>query len=246
LVPGDKTSSEGFMRLVTTCNEKQFHEYAHRLFDGFEHFPQGTELWWYTEGFSLPKKDGIVQISTDKLQELQMFKTRWDGYVPPNYLYDVVRFSHKVFATVDALHDYQGIGVWIDADCVPLKTIPSGFIEGHLQGKYMAMLKRRGMYTETGFWIADCAHPVHADFMHMWAEWYRSGAFKDLANWTDCETLDATVRRFEKDGLIQTVSLSGEFDKDMHPMTKIELGKYIDHCKGARKAAGFSPERCER
>jgi hypothetical protein len=32
----------------------------------------------------------------------------------------------------------------------------------------------------------------------------------------------------------------------MHPLSKIELGKYIDHCKGARKEKGFSPENHAR
>ena len=232
------------MRLVTTCNGKQYNEYAHRLFDTFHHWPAGTELWWYTEDFSLPeKKEGIVEISADKLQELQVFKSKWSKFAPPSYLFDVVKFSHKVFAVCDALFDYQGIGVWIDADSTVLKDIPSGFVESHLRGSFMAMLKRRGMYTETGFWVMDCSHPQKLEFLNAWLDLYRSGAFKALDNWTDCETLDTTVRLFEKQGLIQTVSMSGEHDKDMHPLTKIELGKYIDHLKGNRKSLGYSPER---
>ena len=154
----------------------------------------------------------------------------------------MVRFSHKVYAAVDALTDYQGIGVWMDADCITRQDIPSGFIENHLNKAYMAMFKRRGMYTETGFWIADCSNEHHAEFMASWVDWYDSGHFKTLSNWTDCETLDATVRAFEKAGLIKTVSLSGEFDKEMHPMAKSTIGRYIDHCKGARKELGYSPE----
>lgn len=230
------------MKLVTSCTEKHFQDYAHRLFDTFKHFPKGTELWWYTEGFTLPQQDGIVQIDIASLDELTAFKAKYKDYRPSNYMFDVVRFSNKVFAAQAALVDYDGIGCWIDADCVILKDIPEGFIESHLQGSYIALLQRKGLYSETGFWIMDCANPVHKDFLRMWTEWYRSDAFKGLQNWTDCETLDATIRRFHKDGL-KVTSLSGSFDKDSHPLTKIELGKYIDHCKGPRKALGYSPER---
>jgi hypothetical protein len=230
------------MRLVTTCHAEGYELYGHRLLESWKHWPVDAELWWYTEGFSLPanKPDGIVEISLEKIPALQAFKSKYANYTPPNYLYDVVRFSNKVFAAIDALADYQGIGVWMDADCVTRQDIPEGFIEGHLGRNYMAMFKRRGMYTETGFWLMDCRHPQHRAFLDMWGDWYESGAFKQLANWTDCETLDATVRKFGE--LIKTASLSGAFENDMHPMAKVELAKYIDHCKGGRKAAGFSPE----
>jgi hypothetical protein len=231
------------MRLVTTCNAEGFERYAHRILEGWKYWPADTELWWYTEGFTIPNKpDGIVEISTDKLQGLQAFKLKHGKFRPPNYLFDVVRFSHKVYAAVDALSDYKGVGVWMDADCVTRKPIPPGFIENSLGRDYMAMFKRRGMYTETGFWIADCSHEQHREFLSTWVEWYDSGAFKDLANWTDCETLDATVRIFEKAGLIKTGSLSGEFEKEMHPMAKSVIGAYIDHTKGDRKDLGYSPE----
>lgn len=231
------------MRVVTTCNADGFERYAHRLLETWHLWPVGTELWWYVEGFSLPKDkpDGIVEISTDKLQALQAFKLKHANYKAPNYLYDVVRFSHKVYAACDALRDYSGVGVWLDADCVTQKAIPDGFIESHLRDAYMAMFKRRGIYTETGFWVMDCANPVHRDFLGLWEDWYDSGRFVELNNWTDCETLDATVRKFEKAGQIKTVSLSGEFERDMHPMRHVELGKYIQHLKGGLKDVGAIP-----
>jgi hypothetical protein len=121
---------------------------------------------------------------------------------------------------------------------VILKDIPDGFIEGHLQAAYIALLQRKGMYSETGFWVMDCNNPVHQDFLRMWQEWYLTDAFKSLANWTDCETLDATIRRFQKDGL-KVTNLSGEHAKESHPLRNIELGKYVQHLKGGRKYTGI-------
>lgn len=231
------------MRVVTTCHKEGFDRYAHRVLECWKYWPKGTELHWYTEGFDLPKTPGIVEHKIEQIQTLAAFKGRHANYVAPSYLYDVVRFSNKVFAAADALSDYQGVGVWMDADCVTLKEIGPGFLEGHLPtGAYMAMLKRRGMYTETGLWLMDCTHPQHLEFLQTWTAWYETGAFMGLVNWTDCETLDATVRKFEKAGLIETASLSGEFEGDMHPMAKIPLKEWIDHCKGPRKDWGYSPE----
>jgi len=232
------------MRVVTTCSKAGFDEYGHRLLETWHHWPKGTELWWYTEGFNLPKDkpDGIVEIDIESLWGLSDFKQRYKKYVPSNYLYDVVRFSHKVYTVTSALAGYQGIGVWMDADCVMLKDIPEGFIEGHLNGAYIALFKRKGLYSETGFWIVDCNHENHTTFMDAWCQLYDDDLFKQLSNWTDCETLDSTIRVLEKKNIITSTSLSGDFDKVGHPMSKVELGRYIDHCKGQRKKKGFSPE----
>ena len=230
------------MRVVTTCHKAGFDLYGHRFLASWHHWPKGTELWWYTEGFSLPKRDGIVEVSTDSLLDLASFKEKHGKYIAPNYLYDVVRFSNKVYAAIHALQDYKGIGVWVDADCVFLQDITDGYVESHLQGAYIALFKRKGMYSETGFWVMDCSHPAHQDFLKTWSRWYEEGLFKEMPKWTDCETLDTTIRVFEKQGIIKSISLSGDFEKTMHPMAKVELAKYLDHCKGGRKAQGFSPE----
>jgi len=133
----------------------------------------------------------------------------------------------------------------VDADCIPYKPIPENFIEGHLNGAYMALFKRRGYFSECGFWIVDGSHPQHTAVMDSWLQMYESGAFKGLPNYTDCEMLDATLRSFEKRGLIKTVSLSKN-EKDMHPLATSEIGRYIDHTKGARKVCGYSPENVHR
>ncbi len=230
------------MRLVTTCSKQGFDEYGHRVLEGFKHWPKGTELWWYTEGFTLPKTDGIIQIDIESLWGLQAFKEQHKDYKPPSYMFDVVKFSHKVYAAAHAFTDYKGIGVWMDADCVTFKDIPEGYIESHLQGAYIALFKRRGLYSETGFWIMDCSNENHIPFLDTWCQWYDENLFKQLPNWTDCETLDTTIKLYEKKGAIKSVSLSGDFDKTGHPMAKVELGRYCDHLKGRRKALGYSPE----
>lgn len=232
------------MRVVTTCHKAGFEQYGHRLLEGWKHWPKEAELWFYTEGFDIPETTGVKQVKIEQLQGLDRFKAKYANYQPPNYLFDVVRFSHKVYAACDALAGYKGVGVWLDGDCVTYQDIPSGYIEGLIpRGAYIALFQRKGMYTETGFWAMDGNHPQHDAFLSTWADWYDTDAFKTLANWTDCETLDATVRRFERAGLIKAHNLSGEFAGEMHPMAKVDLARYIDHCKGPlRKAKGVSKE----
>lgn len=230
------------LRVVTTAHKAGYEQYGRRFIDTWHNWPRNAELWWYTEGYEI-SRDDITEWPNTKLTQLQAFKSKWAHYQPVSYLYDVVRFSNKVFAAYDALLDYRGLGVWCDADCVTYASIPVGYIESLLpKGSYIALFKRDGMYSETGFWVMDCAHPQHQAFLNTWVEWYESGAFRQLANWTDCETLDATIRKFERAGLITSASLSGLHAREMHPMAHVELARRLDHTKGGRKVEGRSPE----
>jgi hypothetical protein len=213
------------MRVVSCCSVAGYAQYGHRWDDG--------KSYWHNAEFKM-EGDWI----SGRLQE---FKAKYKDYVAPDWRYDIVKFSHKVFAAYEHFYDYDGIGVWLDADCVTYRDIPEGYIESLLGDGYMALLKRRGYHTETGFWIVDCRHAQHKAFFDRWLSWFETGAFKQLDQWHDCTTLDATVRHFAKEG-VKFTNLSGEHERDMHPLSKIELGKYIDHCKGARKEKGFSPE----
>ena len=232
------------MRVVTTCNEAGFKEYGFRVIDGWHHWPRDAELHWYVEGFDLPETEGIKQKSVEYIHQLANLKRRYSSYIPPSYMWDVVRYAHKVFAAVDGFRNYGGIGVWMDADCVTFKDIPAGFFEEQLGRSYIAIFNRTS-YTETGLWIVDCSHDLHQEFMETWASWYESDAFSTIpGGWTDCHTLDATIRKF-KDAITVT-NLSGDHADDIHPMSYSRIGEYIDHCKGPRKASGISPENPNR
>jgi hypothetical protein len=230
------------MRVVTTAGLNGYDQYGQRFIDGWQNWPEYAELWWYTEGYTPPALVRTKYIPNTELHDLQNFKNRHSNYEPISWEWDVARFANKVYAMIDATRDYKGIAVWLDADCVTYNKIPDGYVESLLGDNYIALFKRKGMHSETGFWIVDCSHEQHTAFMQTWLDWYESKAFTQLPQWHDCETLDATIRRFEKHGLIKTGSLSGAFEKEMHPMAKVPLGQYIDHTKGNRKIHGISPE----
>lgn len=222
------------MRVVTTCHKAGLEQYGHRWLESRKNWPKGTEFLFYREGFEVdcPGKD------FSELADFSAWKARHRFYRAPDWRFDVVRFSHKVFAACDALYDYDGIGVWLDADCVTYKKIPKGLIEKQVDGVYLACFQRTGLYTETGLWVMDCRHEKHKEFLDRWRDWYFSGRFKRLPQFHDCMTFDGTIRQMG----VPVRNLSGGFAKHMHPLSVTELGKYVDHCKGGRKELGYSPE----
>jgi len=222
------------VRVVTTCNKQGLEDYAFRWLDSRKNWPIDTDFQFFTEGFTVdcPGKDFL------DMPEFMEWKLKHARYRAPSWKWGVVAYAHKVFAACDALYDYDGVGVWLDADCVTYKPIPEGLIESQLNGAYLAHYARPGLYTETGFWIMDCRHAQHKAFLDTWRSWYLGERFKSLPAWTDCHTLDATIRQLK----VPTHDLSDGHGKLMHPMAVTELGRYIDHNKGPRKAIGYSPE----
>lgn len=234
------------MRVVSTVHKAGWDVYGGQWVEGIKNWPQDTQFMLYTEGFDF-KHPRIITQRIESVERAEFFKNRYKNYRPVSWQWDVVRFSNKTFAAYDALYDYDGIGVWLDADCETYSKIPSGWVETRLPyGKYLARFERIGMQTETGFWVMDCANSEHKPFMDTWVRWYEQDAFKTLPQWCDAYLMDATARLFKKDGRIDTVSLSEGHEKDMHPMAKASIAKYIDHKKGARKDLPASPENIFR
>lgn len=217
------------MRVVTTCHKQGWDEYGHKWPEGMKHWPC-DDFVFYVEG------DYATGVTTKRLDDIPGFavwKAKHAHYRAPGWEYEVVKYANKVFAAIDALYDYDGVGVWLDADCVTFRDIPKGLIESYVKHHYLACYQRTGYHTETGLWVMNCAHPEHKNFLDFWRRIYFEGLFRDLSWWTDCHTLDAAIRKFS--GRIKVNNLSGDYADTMHPQAKSELGQYIDHQKGLRK-----------
>lgn len=226
------------MRVITTVHKDGFAQYGYRWVESIANWPK-AEFVMYAEGFDPPCESKRVEA----LDRLEAFKRNHSTYIAPSWEFDIVRYSNKVFAAYDAFYDYDGLCIWLDADCVTYKKLPKKVIEQQLpEGHFMAMFRRAGLHTETGLWMMDGSHPEKKAFLDTWVQWFETGRFKELHQWHDCTTLDATAKLFEKDGRVKIHNLSGEFYKTSHPMSMVEIGKYIDHTKGKRKDLGFSPE----
>lgn len=246
------------MRVVTTANREGLEKYGQAWLDSRSKWPKGTEFYWYTEGYELPLQpdelrmaeqagagdnDGfIIRRDLNDQADFAAWKLSHAGYKAPLWKFNVVGYAHKVFAMIDATRDYNGVAVWLDADSVTYRDVPEGLCEAQVGDAYIAHYGRPGRWTETGFWIVNCAHPAHRAFMDFMADVYLNDRFKPLHHWTDCYVLDATIKRFVSKGEIKANNLSGEHEKAGHPMALTEFGKYIDHCKGDRKDKLRSPE----
>lgn len=232
------------MKVITTVHEEGFEQYGHRWIEGMANWPAGTDFVMYAEGF---ETEAVRCKRVEDLPALEAFKARFRGYRPVSWEFDIVRFANKVFAAIDAFYDEDGLCVWLDADCITYAPIPEGYVESLLGDAFLGLFRRVGYHTETGFWVMDGSHPEKRAFFDTWQQWYESGRFKELTQWHDCTTLDATVRLFEKDERITVANLSGEFAKDIHPMARADLGRFIDHTKGVdRKRLGYSIENRHR
>jgi hypothetical protein len=227
------------MKVATTVHKEGYEQYGHHWVESLPNWPQ-AEFIMYAEGFDPPCDFKRIE----SLERLAAFKRKHAGYITPSWEFDIVRYSNKVFAAYDAFYDYDGLCVWLDCDCVTYRKLPKSVIERQLpEGYFMAQFRRAGYHVETGFWMMDGKHPEKKAFLDTWLNWFEQESFKNLHQWHDCTTLDATSKLFEKDGRVKIHNLSGEFSKDMHPMSLVELGEYIDHCKGTkRKNLGYSPE----
>ena len=236
------------IRFVTTCHEAGWNEYGHKCLAGWNLLPKNSELWWYTEGYSIPETDRVTQIDNTTLNGLQEFKKKYAYYISPDYTMDVVRFSHKVFSVYDALINHDGLGVWMDSDIVPFNKMPEGYVESQLpDGNYISLYKRHGTHSECGWWVVDCLHQGHKTFMNSLLDMYVKDGFREAQEWNDCYLMDIVIRNLEKRGIIKSNDLSGVHGRHEHPMATADISKYVDHLKGySRKASGLSLENPNR
>ena len=233
------------MRCVTTCHKAGYDQYGEKCRQGLKYWPAEAEFVWYCEGFDLPPTERVTAKRNEDLPRLEEFKAKHSRYRPPDWRYDVVRFSNKVYAVHDALYDHKGLGVWMDADIVATKPIPSEYIESLLpDGAYIALFQRDGMHSECGLWLVDCDHPQHKRFLDTLLALYEQGTYRQAHEWHDSVLMDSTIRAFQREHLIEVHNLSGQYKGDDHPMAKHDIAMYVDHLKGPdRKNLGFSPER---
>jgi hypothetical protein len=246
-------------QLTTTMHARGYEQYGRNMIDSFlKHWPENQTLLVYTEGFTVETKDNRI-ISKDLLAcspDLVAFKKRHqnnpraNGYVTekqrdPDFKYDAVRFSHKVFALYHAYKnrsaDVDSI-VWIDADTVTHAPVPKDFLKQHFPlnpeiGIYY--LGRLEQYTECGWVVYNCTNPHMETFWERFANQYRKDKLLNQAEWHDSYIFDVVRTTMENEGMINS-NITPGYVKG-HPFIDSFLGEYMDHLKGPkRKAAGRS------
>lgn len=168
------------------------------------------------------------------------FMERWKGHKPESYMFDVVKFSHKVFAlekAAEAIKDEYDYLIWLDSDVITKQPVTYEWLKEVLpgEGEVCSYLGREGWYSECG-WVAYNLKADGHKMLEFMKSQYTSDDFQSRADgWTDCHVFDHI-----RDGVLKwpTKNLSpfykhGESQIDVWPLTK--LAEKLVHRKGKRK-----------
>lgn len=245
------------IKVVTGFSPSGFIEYGERFLKTFEkHWPKDIQLAVYVEkpiaitsmrmtpvplwecygamSFVSRHRDDAEK-NGRKPNERWKERHKRGGY---NFRFDAVKFCRQCFIPRDAAASMQDgdLLVWLDADVITFDTPPNGFLESLIGDADISFLGRARMHSEIGYWSVRLNPRTRAFLEEFGAMWDSDRVF-ELPEWHSAFVFDH-VRR--EAGLIErnlTPHGTG------HVWFQSPLGKYTDHCKGARKALGHSPER---
>ena len=255
---------------ATTFNDSGYTRYGKKMVESFDtYWPQCVDLYVYYEGTKPIDLFSERIHFIDLLQaspDLVRFKEKYHndplangklgnsphGIKRPNitskhinsesFLYDAVRFSHKVFCQIHAsTHIDTDIIFCMDADTLTFNPISEQFLETILPDKYYcSYLNREPIYTETGFLAYNTKHRYHDEFMNRYRSIYMDDLIFKLKEWHDCEAFDTVRKQMTNEQKINCYSLTKP-NSGNHPFVNSILGEYMDHLKGQRKDIGRTP-----
>ncbi len=229
---------------VTTFNKKLYDEYAKNLVDTFVKTKQVLPLYIFVEDDInyFKKIDGITYLNLfEEEPELKKFVERNKLKESKSFTFDAVRFSYKVFAQNTA-RKYGKKIYYVDSDCVFVKQIPNNWYDECLPDDvFISFYDRPNQYTETGFVAFNENKLIAKEFFNHYINYYKEDTIYKLNAYTDCHTLDATRRYFEKDTHYKEKKLGDGAVGHIMARDKF-LNPYLDHRKGPRKQKQHSPE----
>lgn len=170
-------------------------------------------------------------------QEQKTFIEKWKDHKPESYLWDIVKFSHKIFALekcADAVKDDIDYLIWLDADVISKHPITYDWLKSVLPAddEVVSYLGRDGFYSECG-WVAYNLRAGGYDLLNQMKNEYVLGHFNDYTKgYTDCHVLDKCL--FGK----KAKNLSSFYIKDTTDIdvwAKSLLAEKMAHRKGNRK-----------
>lgn len=247
---------------VTTMHENGYKLYGEKMIRSFlQNWPTDQKLVVYTEEFDLAvdlvNNPRIIVRNLLKCSPgLVAFKQQYannpaaNGLIDPqqkepNFAFDAVRFSHKVYALHHAVHNSESgcsAIIWQDADTVTHAPVPVDFLERNFPldpavGIYY--LGRTQQHSECGWMVFNLLNSHVKDFWKFFIEQYDRSQLFALDEWHDSFVFDHVRTTFEAQGMINSNITSGYVKG--HPFIHSFLGEYMDHLKGPkRKAAGRS------
>ncbi len=148
---------------------------------------------------------------------------------PTSYHFEVSKFSHKVYAQLDAFESGHRYIVWLDADIVFKDELKSSFLKNLVKGYMCAYLGRRECYSETGFIIFDTKHDDFEKFRQEYSDCYNKRYIYQFQCWIDCLAFDYSRKK------LQCRNLTPEVHGMVSVFDKSPLKDICEHDKGALK-----------
>lgn len=244
--------------VVTSCSAKGWEEYGKRFVSSFkQHWPVEIDLYVVSE-------DDLTELSSDRhrvwFRHLEnefltkykdapwvhgSSKVRPPRGVAPNlrhgqgegFRFNAYKFSKKVFAIeLIAQTLKKGRLFWIDADVVTFAPVPVNLLDDMLPDGYAISCLDRGTHyhSECGFVGYNLDDPEAFKFILTFAAMYDSDTVFELPEWHDSWVFDWVRKK------LKTHTYAIPHKSNSHPFINSELGKYLDHMKGKRKAKGRS------
>lgn len=175
------------------------------------------------------------------------------------FKWHAIRFANKTYAVFDACEKNYGTGrwvVWMDADTFVHSPWSLKQFEELLPYNnwitYVGRGKGSQTWPECGFYGINMNHPVGCNFVKEFERMYEdadNGIFK-LEEWHDSyvfgELLHNKFGAFKDRAHDYSANIYNKTAKTGgggHPLINSELGKWIDHMKGARKFDGKSKRK---
>lgn len=240
--------------VVTSFGPIGAHEYGYRFLDSFARcWPADVKLIAYVEaGETHPRaetRDLLALADCTAFLERHRHIALHCGRLPTpawkpkevdlgyGFRTDAVKFCRKVFAVYDAAQRCDDeLLVWMDADVMSNRLVPTGFLEGLMGGADLAYLGRGGAHSECGF--LGFRLPAALPVITAWRDAYDTDRVFELREWHDSFVFDV-VRRADPAINARDLTPGGSG----HVWIGSPLGQAgIDHLKGDRKKLGYSPE----
>lgn len=241
--------------VCTTFPNDQFKICAAEMLASFkQHWPEDIKIYIQldeqTEESFAELNNSIMDIMGEdrcfiagKFEEEQKnFIEKYKDNKPESYLWDVVKFSHKIFALekcADAIKDDIDYLIWLDADVITKQPVTYEWLKTVLPGdrEVVSYLGREGFYSECG-WVAYNLKPIKGkcagyELLREMKDEYISGNFQQYdRGWTDCHVLDHCLKHKK------ALNLSSFYEKnvtDINVWNKSKLAETMTHRKGNRK-----------
>ena len=230
--------------VVTSFTEEGYLRYGASFVSSFlEFWPRDIRLTVYYEGTDFPISPRINWVPIERVKHHDEFMSKLRFPLMTGHIgggrYDIdydARMGRKAFIQMHSMREFGGKVFWIDADVVTFAPVPVDFLDRCLPDeKFNCHLGRDGWYfTESGFIGFNADHPIAEDFARRYLNTFLSGVVFTLRGWHDCFVFDAVRQSFGNPEPFANLAAHLPHGT-MHPFVNCELGRYMDHRKGAHK-----------